>query len=562
MMRRLSLRQQITFLVGLLCLVLVSVAAFGASYIAFERTKQEIMADSEETASTLAAILDRGMAERYREIRNIASLRPLQGIWTREPDSIRQVLEQLQATYPDYSWIGFATPDGTVQASTRGVLEGASAAEQPWFQEGLKAPYVGDVHEAKLLDQLLHPSSSDEPSRFVDFSAPVHDENGKLIGVIGAHLNWDWARERLEILLNRRGIVRPEAIWILARDGSVLLGPEGTTKPLPDTLIARMKEYGSGCFELGDGHDKMLTGFAISQGYRDYPGLGWITISRQEDNVAFTAARSAVWTILGLCVVVALLGILFALFIAQGVSKPLQAIIAATDKIGRDPTVSLPPIGTGSREIVRLSAVLRSLVRRAGAAEKRVLEVSTLREQEVLTLTRLAETDALSGLLNRRGFDILGEEAFAQFKQFDRLLAVLIVDIDHFKRVNDTYGHAAGDEVIRAIGEALTRQLRSTDTVCRFGGEEFVVLLRDTSRESVQIIARQIRSAVERLRPVHHGRTLSVTVSVGGALASDADRDIQDVFERADIGLYEAKSTGRNRVVIASVTTPVAVALT
>ncbi|MCB8821334.1 sensor domain-containing diguanylate cyclase [Microvirga rosea] len=550
MIRRLSFRQQITILVGLLCLVLVGVAALGASYIAYSRTKREIMADAAETAATLAAILDRGMAERFREIRNIAGMQPLQGIWTRDPGSIRKVLEQLQATYPDYNWIGFAAPDGTVQAATRGLLEGASVAERPWFRSGLDAPSVGDVHEAKLLDKLLRPATAAEPLRFVDFSAPVRDADGKVVGVIGAHLNWAWARERLQILLERKGTFRPDAIWILASDGSMLLGPERTTKPFADSLIAEMQQSRNGSLEWGAGSDKILTGFAVTSGYRDYPGLGWIVVSRQQDNVAFAAARSTVATILILGFGVALLGILLALFIAQGLSRPLQAIIDATDKIGRDPKIALPPFATGSREIVRLSAALRSLVRRASAAENRVLEVSSQHQQEVSALTRLAETDALSGLLNRRGFDLIGEETFLQFKRFGRVFAALIVDIDFFKRVNDTFGHAAGDEVIRAIGETLTTQLRSTDTVCRFGGEEFVVLLPDVSRDGIVTIAQQVRRAIEALRPTFHGKTLAVTVSVGGALVASSDRDIQDVIERADAALYEAKGAGRNRVVI------------
>jgi diguanylate cyclase (GGDEF)-like protein len=162
----------------------------------------------------------------------------------------------------------------------------------------------------------------------------------------------------------------------------------------------------------------------------------------------------------------------------------------------------------------------------------------------------LAETDALSGLLNRRGFDAMGNEAFHHFRQYGRGFAVLLIDIDFFKKVNDTYGHAAGDEVIRTVGATMTKALRSTDTIARFGGEEFVVLLREIGHDVIMGVAQDLRRAVEIANISYQEKVLSVTVSIGGAHARDSDRDIQDLIERADTALYRAKSTGRNRVSI------------
>jgi diguanylate cyclase (GGDEF)-like protein len=215
-----------------------------------------------------------------------------------------------------------------------------------------------------------------------------------------------------------------------------------------------------------------------------------------------------------------------------------------------DPNITLLPRTGGSAEIVRLSAALRSLLRRAGAAEQRISETSSQHEKDLTALRHLAETDALSGLLNRRGFDLLAENAFAQHNRYGRGFAVLIVDIDFFKSINDTYGHAAGDEVIRTIGGALTGALRPIDRVARFGGEEFIVIVREIGRDSIMTVAQKLRRAIETASTPHLGKVLSVTASVGGAIASDGDRDIQDVIERADTALYEAKAAGRNRAVI------------
>jgi len=549
-MRHWSLRQQVTLLVGVLCLALVCALAVGAAYIAQSRVRQIVMDSEAHDAAFTTSILDRGMFERYQEVRNLASMPPLKSIWAGDPATIRQVLEQLRTSYPDYAWIGYATVDGTVRAATQGMLEGQSVQARPWFQDGLKGPAVGDVHEAKLLATLLGPAPNNEPFRFVDVAAPVRDETGRVIGVVGAHLSWTWAEERRQAIL--RGQNRPEgkSIWVLSGDGTMLLGPNIGGKPFPEDRIRAMRQAGTGAFEDLSGPEAMLTGFAVAGGYKDYPGLNWIVISRQPDSVAFAATRGIVWTILGLGCAIALVGLVFARLIARGVARPLQAIIQAADKIGRDATISQVPRVMGSSEVIRLSAALRSLLRRAGAAEQQVIEVASQHEKDVTALRQMAQTDALSGLLNRRGFSLLAEDVFNRYRSHERPLAVLLLDIDFFKKVNDTYGHAAGDAVIQAVGTALTKSLRSSDTIARFGGEEFIVLVHDVDANGIITVAQNLRRAVESAAIEHHDRKLSVTISVGGAMAGPADRDIQDVIERADGALYKAKAAGRNRVFV------------
>ncbi len=548
--RHWSLRQQITLLVGVLCLALVCALAAGAAYIAQSRVRQIVMNNEAHDAALTASILDRGMFERYREVSNLASMEPLKTIWTGDPAVIRQVLEQLRSSYPDYAWIGYATPDGTVRAATRGMLEGQSVQARPWFQDGLKGPAVGDVHEAKLLATLLGPAPNNEPFRFVDVAAPVRDETGRVIGVIGAHLSWTWAEERRQAILHNEARPSGKSIWILSSDGTMLLGPNIGDKPFSEYRIRAMRQAKAGAFEDTAGPEPMLTGYATARGYKDYPGLDWIVISRQPDSVAFAATRGIVWTIIGLGCAIALAGLVCALLIARGVVRPLQAIIQAADKIGRDPTISQVPRVAGSSEIIRLSAALRSLLRRAGAAEQQVIEVASQHEKDMSALRRLAETDALSGLLNRRGFGLLADETFNLCRRHERPLTVLLLDIDFFKKVNDTYGHAAGDVVLQAVGNALKASLRSSDTIARFGGEEFVVLMHGVDADGIIVAAQNLRRTIEALRIEHQGQRLSVTISIGGAMAGSDDRDIQDVIERADGALYKAKAAGRNRVVI------------
>jgi diguanylate cyclase (GGDEF)-like protein len=160
----------------------------------------------------------------------------------------------------------------------------------------------------------------------------------------------------------------------------------------------------------------------------------------------------------------------------------------------------------------------------------------------------LADTDALTGLLNRRAFLPLAGDAMSYFKRYRRTICILMIDIDHFKRVNDLYGHASGDVVIRQVGRIISEAIRTTDKVARFGGEEFVALLRETDLKGAAIFADRIRQTVANTVFEPEGQCLRATISIGMAEAEFTDGDIDHTIERADRALYAAKSGGRNCV--------------
>ena len=170
--------------------------------------------------------------------------------------------------------------------------------------------------------------------------------------------------------------------------------------------------------------------------------------------------------------------------------------------------------------------------------------------QSVTNTLALAVTDELTGLYNRRYFDrhlaIMLEKAQAQ----ERDMALMLIDMDFFKAVNDTHGHDTGDAVLREFADRLRRNIRGVDLACRFGGEEFVVLMPDTDYRQAQNVAERVRNAVAELSfEAAGGRPLTVTVSVGVAL-NESEADTPEVMlKRADVALYRAKREGRNRVV-------------
>jgi diguanylate cyclase (GGDEF)-like protein len=164
---------------------------------------------------------------------------------------------------------------------------------------------------------------------------------------------------------------------------------------------------------------------------------------------------------------------------------------------------------------------------------------------DVETLERLAVTDPLTGLANRRGGERSVASEIARARRQRTALSCIFIDIDRFKRINDTYGHQAGDRLLREISDLLRRTLRAYDILVRWGGEEFLLILPGVTLDQARKLAERIRAAVERLDTQGLGE---VTISAGTA-ALDGSYDFETMLMTADRRLYEAKSSGRNAVV-------------
>ncbi len=174
------------------------------------------------------------------------------------------------------------------------------------------------------------------------------------------------------------------------------------------------------------------------------------------------------------------------------------------------------------------------------------IEQIGIKEEE---LRLLAATDVLTGLPNRREFMARGLDEILRAKRYNSHVCVLMMDIDHFKKVNDTWGHAAGDDVIRQVACVIREVCRLVDVVGRIGGEEFAVLLGQTDAEGALIVAERLRETVAgRAVSLAGGQTLSVSISIGVAAMTPEDGDLSYLLARADAALYEAKQRGRNRV--------------
>lgn len=180
--------------------------------------------------------------------------------------------------------------------------------------------------------------------------------------------------------------------------------------------------------------------------------------------------------------------------------------------------------------------------------KKQVIKLSRDKEHLIHLLqersARLRE-DPLTGIPNRLAYEEQLHQEFQRWKRFGNPLTFLIWDIDHFKKINDDYGHAIGDEVLRMVAQQISGRLRSTDFLARYGGEEFIMLLPGADINAAQLLADQIRLHIAECEFRQGNAHVSVTISCGLSNFEPGD-DLQNVFKRADQALYQAKSAGRN----------------
>lgn len=202
-------------------------------------------------------------------------------------------------------------------------------------------------------------------------------------------------------------------------------------------------------------------------------------------------------------------------------------------------------VETLTAETARASERNRELEQQLSAATARVARL----RDSLVDVKREATTDGLTGLCNRKAFDSRLRRSLSAFKSDNTAVSVLLLDVDHFKRVNDTFGHQVGDLVLRLIGRLLTESVKGRDTAARYGGEEFAIILAGTGIGAARIVAEQVRVMLASKRFGGKGGSdaASVTISIGISQARVGDTGAA-LVGRADEALYRAKATGRNRV--------------
>lgn len=282
--------------------------------------------------------------------------------------------------------------------------------------------------------------------------------------------------------------------------------------------------------------DKHLLGVAY------LPEVGWYDLTLMEKQRLNPFRDLAMGPILfGLALLLALLTVGWAL--RRWILAPIAALRTSTEKIRHgDFAIDLPP--DGSDEIADLS---RSFERMARAVTESTRELEHKVRERTEELRQLTEIDPLTGLLNRRGMSERFEKEIARQARQGGELGLLLLDLDHFKRINDTYGHAAGDLALCEVAKVIQHSKRGYDHAARWGGEEFLLLLPNCAEADLLVIAERIRESIRALKIQAGNQTFAFTVSIG-AHHPNMPQTLDAMLQKADSALYAAKEAGRDCV--------------
>jgi len=498
---------------------------------ATEHFKENIGNGLGELAQQTADKLDRGMFERYREVslvaKRLAELEPV-----READRRRRMLDDAVQTYGYYSWLGLAGMDGTVQASARGLLEGANVAQRPWFSNALKGIHIGDVHEAVKLAKLL-PSEDGQPLRFVDVAFPVAGPDGTPAGVLGAHLSWQWARDvERSVILPIQASRQVQAL-IASRDGTVLLGPPemlGEKLDLHSFNQARNnKGVGYHLETWPDGKD-YLVGYSQTRGHADFPGLGWVVLLRQDATNAYAPVRRlsqyALWTGVSLAVLFSLAGGL----VANWITQPIKQLQQDADRIRQGEAATITPNARSYDEVQSLSGALNTLLDDLLRRSRQLESLNQTLEERVEE-----RTGELAGALatvqqTAQRIQTIVESAHEAFVGMDRNGVVT----DWNSQAELLLGWSREEAIGRSLGAlALPRRFQA-------GFERALQEYRSTG------VARDLSGRVERTVIDRHGNELPVEISIGSA--GQGERGFFSLFIR-DISQRKRVDQMKNELV-------------
>lgn len=481
--------------------------------------------------------LDQFMWSRYGELTVLSELDVFKE--KKDNSSISDVLNELKAKFPSYAWIGFISPEGYVISSTDNILKGVDISQRPVYSEALKAPFIGDVHDAVLLSKLL-PNPTGEAMKFVDISTPIYDDSNKLVGILASHLSWQWIKEVQETMKPQLSQYnKAETFIVSGKDNSIILGPQnmlGSKLNLNSIKKDSIGNINGWSVETWPDGKRYLTGYAQEKGYRDYKGLGWTVIVRQPLNVAYTPADELKSHIIIFGLIFAAIFAVLGYILAGMIANPLTGISESAEKLRLGEKVEIPKY-EGIKEIESLSLSLRSL-----------LKSLTSTENALEKMEQLANYDSLTNLPNRTALASYQKQLLERANSDNCTLTFLYLDLDGFKPVNDTYGHHMGDLILRDVAIRLKSILRMGEVAVRLGGDEFLLILftpRDNANETGKFIADRLIKEIR--KPfIINDISINVGCSIGGAVYPNDEVDSEKLISFADKALYYSKNHGKN----------------
>ena len=414
-----------------------------------------------------------------------------------------------------------------------------------------------------------------EPTLGITASAPLIDESGSVIGVFGA----DILLNRLSDFLGRVAVTPRSDIYLLEESGLVIASSDASLPLFSDTM-QRVQAAGAPgilkeSWDILTENSAVYPGFSSSLGkyriggenrylslsrytYKDSANIGWTLLIVMPEKDLITDEDALYQSLVMMLILALTLSLIAGAAIARIILRPIRMLNASVQDIcsgtwGRQIDIQRKDeLGELASSFNAMSATIQStcetLVQKNRELSYLNAHLEEAVQQRTEDLRKLSITDDLTGLYNHRYIiDFLLNKAH-EASRYQYPLSIALFDIDYFKRINDRYGHLKGNEVLIKLAKCLTDNVRHTDVVGRYGGEEFLVILPYTPLEEAYLIAERIRKTTEELTWFEEEPTVKITTS-GGVAIFHCDTDtVERLIARADENLYRAKETGRNRI--------------
>ncbi|WP_235501628.1 sensor domain-containing diguanylate cyclase [Trabulsiella odontotermitis] len=356
-------------------------------------------------------------------------------------------------------------------------------------------------------------------------SQPITDSRGTYLGFISG-ANYLQKKNMLSALVSNHFHQDDTQVYVVDRNGQMLSHSDTSRVGNKErsAVVKAVVQGNHGAMEVVNSY-----GVRMLAGYASVPSSGWGVVAQQPKEKTLTALGGLMRQMLMGALPLGLVGLLILWWLANEIVRPLRqladsaAVIDSTDSVERVQAV-------------------RSWYFEAAHIKLALLNGINLIREKINWLNSQAHTDPLTGLLNRRAM----EAALVQMSETRRPFAVISMDVDHFKQVNDTFGHDVGDTTLRTLAQLIQLCCRDVDLACREGGEEFTLLLPDTTTADAALVGERLRALVEHteIETVGH-----ITISLGVASWPHDDEMVVEVMKKADELMYQAKRTGRNRLV-------------
>ncbi len=445
---------------------------------------------------------------------------------------IEDYLHSVADKFADYAELVVIDARGDLLASSSDQ-PGDLVLEEDWLERvKVGEAVIGDAYRDKALG-----------SGVMTIVEPIVLADGSFLGALGVKVRF----AAIESVLHKIVIEPTHELYLMTRRGEILSSTGGLGDAFKsvklDTSIA-VQLFAGGqttlAFRNYQGTEVVGTLSAVSD-------LEWGVVAEKERAVAYAEiARLRNVTIALIGTVLLIIG-LAAYLLGMTIVRPLDRLIKGATKVaGGDLDIILPSYGRS--EVGYMTEVFNDMVGRLRLFRDENAAINQKLRERNDELRELSITDSLTGLYNRAHLPELLDRELARARRRQIPFSILMMDIDHFKRFNDTYGHQAGDAQLRLVTQILKNLLRACDAGARYGGEEFLILLTETGPEGALFFAEKLRARVAK---VCSQREQAVTISIGVASYPDDGEDIEGIIREADAALYRCKRGGRNQVALA-----------